>query len=88
MIFNFLISVFCAVSIANIITEEYVFEWLRKLIIRTKIEFLITLFHCITCLSFWTGLISGLIIFGFSPYVIAVGFISSIVGKMIKMKEE
>lgn len=88
MIFDFLISVICAVSAANIVTEEYVFGWARKLIIKTKIEFLITLFHCLTCMSFWTGLLSGFIFLGLSPYVIAVALCSSIVGKIIKMREE
>lgn len=88
MIFDFLISVICAVSAANIVTEEYVFEWLRKLVRKINMEWMITLFHCLTCMSFWTGLISGFIFLGLSPYVIAVALCSSIVGKIIKMREE
>lgn len=88
MITDFIIAVICGVSAANIITEEYVFEWLRKLVRKTNIEWMITLFHCLTCMSFWTGLCSGLIVMGLSPYVIAVALCSSIVGKLIKMREE
>lgn len=82
------LCILTAVSLANMITSEYVFEWLRKLVIKTKMEWMITLFHCITCMSFWTGLTVGLIVYGLSPYVVAVAFVSSLVGKVIKMFEE
>lgn len=88
MIFDFLIAVICGVSAANIITEEYVFEWVRKLVRKINMEWMITLFHCITCMSFWTGLLAGFVILGDSLYVIAVALCSSIVGKLIKMFEE
>jgi len=88
MIFDFILVVLTAVSVANIIIEEYVFGWARKLIIKTKIEFLITLFHCLTCMSFWTGFVAGFIVYGVSPYTIAAAFVSSIVGKVIKLFEE
>lgn len=88
MIFDFIVAVICGVSAANIITQEYVFEWLRKLVLKTNIEWAITLFHCITCMSFWTGLLAGFVILGDSLYVIAVALCSSIVGKLIKMFEE
>lgn len=88
MIFDFIVAVICGVSAANIITGEYVFEWLRKLLLKTNIEWVITLFHCITCMSFWTGLLAGFVILGDSLYVIAVALCSSLTGKIIKMFEE
>lgn len=88
MIFDFILVVLTAVSVANIITEEYVFGWARKLIIKMNCEFFTTLFHCITCMSFWSGFVAGFIVYGVSPYTIAAAFVSSILGKVIKLFEE
>lgn len=89
MIFDFLVAVICGVSAANIVTEEFIFGWLREFIAtKIKNDYLTALFHCITCMGFWTGLLSGFIFLGLSPYVIAVALCSSIVGKLIKLYEE
>ena len=81
------IAILCAISAANIITSEYIFQWLRNLIVKTKVQWLITLFHCTTCMSFWTGLVSGLCFYGFDWMVVAVALCSSLGGKLLKLFE-
>lgn len=89
IVFGFILVVLASVSIANIITEEYVFKWLRNLIIKTNREWLITLFHCVTCMSFWCGLFVGLIWYGpCTIYPLLTALVASLTGKFIKLFEE
>lgn len=87
-VFLFIVSVLVAVSAAFIISGEYIFQWLREIVIKTKFEPLITFIHCPVCLGWWAGLIVGLIVGGLSWWCLAVAFTSALVARIIKMFEE
>lgn len=82
-----IITILSAVSASFIISSEYVFEWLRKLVIKTKLEWLITFVHCPVCLSFWMGLFVGLLVGGFTWWCIATAFVSALCARIIKLLE-
>lgn len=82
-----IISILMAVATAFIIAEEYVFLWLRKLVTKTKLEWLITFMHCPVCLSFWCGLAFGLLVGGFTWWCFATALISTICARLIKLFE-
>ncbi len=85
---EFILTLFAGVSVANIITSEYIFGWFRKLILKTKIEWLITFVHCVTCMSFWTTLIISFCFhYGFWTSI-GMALTGSLIGKIIKLMEE
>jgi len=85
---NLIIFILCALSATNLLQNEYIFQWLRNLVNSTKLEILIDMFNCPTCLGFWIG-IGGCFIFT-SLYissllinVIVCGLISSLSNKIL-----
>lgn len=76
----YVMVIVASVGLANAITEEYVFEWMRNLIDKIGWEWLSTLVHCVTCMSFWTGLIISSIFIDWL-YVVPLALICSIVAK-------
>lgn len=87
-VFLFIVSVLVSVSMAFIVSSEYIFQWLRNLIIKTKFEPLITFVHCPVCLGWWAGLIVGLIVGGWSWWSVAVAFVSALTARVLKCFEE
>ncbi|MBQ1183054.1 MAG: hypothetical protein IIX60_01255 [Clostridia bacterium] len=87
-VFLFIVSVLVAVSAAFIVSSEYIFQWLRNLIIKTKFEPLITFIHCPVCLGWWAGLFVGLLVGGLSWWCVAVAFTSALTARVLKSLEQ
>lgn len=87
-VFLFVVSVLISVSIAFIVSAEYIFKWLREMVIKTKLEPLITFVHCPVCLGWWAGLFVGLVVGGWSWWCLGVAFVSALVARIIKMFEQ
>lgn len=87
-VFLFIVSVLVAVSAAFIISSEYIFQWLREIVIKTKLEPLITFVHCPVCLGWWAGLFVGLVVGGWSFWCLAVAFTSALTARVLKSLEE
>lgn len=82
--FTFCICVISAVSCGFIISEEYIFNWLRKWAEKTKKEPIVVFLHCPVCLSWWAGLFSA-IYWGW--WCIPVAFASALLAKIIRIFE-
>ena len=87
-VFLFIVSVLVAVSAAFIVSSEYIFQWLRNLIIKTKFEPLITFIHCPVCLGWWAGLFVGLLVGGLSWWCVAGAFTSALTARVLKSLEQ
>lgn len=83
----YIATIITAVSAGFIISEEYVFAWLRKLVQKTNCQILITFVNCPVCLSWWAGLFCGLIAVGLSWWIFAIAFGSALVARIIKLLE-
>lgn len=86
--------IFCLISlsITNLLVEEYIFSWLRKLINKYfPYSLLNKMIQCQTCLGFWVGFLLVLTmpnllpILGYELIINSVigGLISSIINKII-----
>lgn len=79
---NLIIFIIASISLTNIISREYIFEWFRKFIGKHfKYSMLNKLINCETCLSFWIGLILSLIFPQLGIYWFLGGLIASICTK-------
>lgn len=78
----YILLILAGVGVANAITNEYVFEWLRKRL--PEWEWIQRLFNCITCMSFWTTLALSFCFGVFAPaFLLAAS--ASLVGSIINV---
>lgn len=82
---NILIIILAGVGAANAIVNEYVFEWLRRLL--PSWEWLQMLFSCTTCMSFWTTLVLALC-FSYAWWSFPMALCASIIAREITIHEE
>lgn len=72
------------IGAANAVVNEYVFEWLRKLL--PDWNWLQILFSCTTCLSFWTAGILA-VCFGYGWMSIPIALTASICAHILNIWE-
>ena len=89
--FGILIMIVAAIGLANAISNENVFAWLRYMLENTKAS---SFASCVVCVAFWTGLIMSFSIPSLSssldcarPFrAILIGLCSSILAKIISVR--
>lgn len=79
-IFESILIIIAGLGAANAIVNEYIFEWLRKLL--PDWNWLQVLFSCTTCLSFWTTLVLALC-FGYTWKSVLLALTASFLGHLI-----
>jgi len=81
---SILLFVFGAIGLTHILSDSDLFHPVRERIGENKnLQWLYKLINCHQCCGFWTGLLVGLLIFGFNPPVVLVcGFASSFLARL------
>ena len=78
---SIILTIFAGLGLANIIVNEKIFYWPRLYMLRIKL--IGNLVACMACMSFWTGLIIGLICRHDVVMSICIGLATHYVAKVI-----
>ncbi len=67
---NLLLFILSAVGMCLIFVDSHIMERPRKLIKHLLPSEVAKVFECYQCMGFWTGVVSGLILISFNPFVV------------------